>query len=52
MRHYQAGRLELDALISRQYRLEEINDAIAGVKRNEALRNVIVFDGPESGTFL
>ena len=52
VRYYQTGRLELDGLISRQYRLEEINEAIAGVKRNEALRNVIVFDGPESDTFI
>ncbi len=49
VRHYETGKLKLDELISRQYRLEEINDAIAAVKRNEALRNVIVFDGPESG---
>lgn len=48
--HYRAGRLKLDELISRRYRLAEINDAIASVKRNEALRNVIVFDPPESGT--
>ena len=47
--HYRAGRLELDALISRRYRLEEINDAIASVQRNEALRNVIVFDPPAAG---
>ena len=47
--HYRAGRIELDALISRRYRLEEINDAIASVKRNEALRNVIVFDPSAAG---
>ena len=52
VRQYQAGKLKLDELISRQYRLEEINEAIAGVKRNEALRNVIVFGGPESGTLI
>ena len=44
IRHYQTGKLKLDELISRRYRLEEINEAIASVKRNEALRNVIVFD--------
>ena len=48
--HYQAGRLKLDELISRRYRLEEINEAIASVKRNEALRNVIMFNGSSSGT--
>ena len=46
VRHYQEGRLMLDELISRRFGLEEINEAIAGVKRNEALRNVILFDGP------
>ena len=38
------GRLELDALVSRTYPLEEINEAIAAVNRGEARRNVIVFD--------
>ena len=52
VRHYQAGRLKLDELISGQYRLEEINEAIESVKRNEALRNVIVFDGPEGGSLM
>ena len=41
---YQSGRLQLDELISRRYPLEEINEAIAGMERGEALRNVIVFD--------
>ena len=40
---YQQGRLKLDELISGRYPLEEINEAIASVKRGEALRNVIVF---------
>ena len=52
VRHYQAGRLKLDELISRRYPLEGINEAIADVKRNEALRNVIVFDTPASVTAL
>ncbi len=38
------GRLELDALVSRTYPLEEINEAIAAVNRGEARRNVIVFE--------
>ena len=41
--HYQQGRLKLDELISGRYPLEEINQAIASVKRGEALRNIIVF---------
>tara|TARA_Y100000588_G_scaffold373345_1_gene447083 strand:- start:383 stop:1459 length:1077 start_codon:yes stop_codon:yes gene_type:complete len=40
---YQQGRLKLDELISNRYPLEEINEAVASVNRQEALRNVIVF---------
>ena len=40
---YQEGRLKLDELVSGCYPLGEINEAIASVKRGEALRNVIVF---------
>ena len=40
---YQDGRLKLDELVTKQYPLEEINEAISAVKRGEALRNVIVF---------
>lgn len=40
---YQQGRLKLDELITNRYPLEEINEAIAEVKRGEALRNVITF---------
>jgi len=40
---YPQGRLKLDELISARYPLSEINEAIASVKRGEALRNVIVF---------
>lgn len=40
---YQQGRLKLDELISGRFTLAEINDAIASVKRGEALRNVILF---------
>lgn len=40
---YKQGRLKLDELISGRYPLDDINEAIASVKRGEALRNVIVF---------
>ncbi|NHZ71520.1 MAG: alcohol dehydrogenase catalytic domain-containing protein [Aquificales bacterium] len=40
---YQQGRLKLDELITARYPLEEINEAIAAVKRGDALRNVIIF---------
>jgi len=41
--HYQEGRLKLDELISGRYPLDQINEAVESVRRNEALRNVIVF---------
>jgi Zn-dependent alcohol dehydrogenase len=41
---YRQGRVKLDELITGRYPLEQINEAIASVKRGEALRNVIVFD--------
>jgi len=41
---YQAGKLKLDELITKHYRLEQINEAIESVERGEALRNIIVFN--------
>lgn len=43
VRLYEDGRLKLDELITARYPLAEINEAIAAVKRGEALRNVIIF---------
>jgi Zn-dependent alcohol dehydrogenase len=40
---YRQGRLKLDELVTERYPLEEIDAAIAGVIKGEALRNVIVF---------
>ena len=40
---YRNGRLKLDELITARYPLDQINEAIAAVKRGEALRNVIFF---------
>jgi S-(hydroxymethyl)glutathione dehydrogenase / alcohol dehydrogenase len=40
---YRQGRLKLDELVSGRFPLEEVNAAIAGVIKGEALRNVIVF---------
>jgi Zn-dependent alcohol dehydrogenase len=40
---YRQGRLKLDELISGRFPLEEVNAAVAGITRGEALRNVIVF---------
>ena len=41
---YRQDRLLLDELISGRFALDDINQAIADVKRGSALRNVIVFD--------
>lgn len=41
---YDDGRLRLDELISDRFPLARINEAIAGAKSGDALRNVIVFD--------
>jgi Zn-dependent alcohol dehydrogenase len=40
---YAQGRLELDALVSRTWALEEINAAIDDTRSGKARRNVIVF---------
>lgn len=41
---YHGGELELDSLVSRTFPLEQINEAMDGVRSGAALRNVIVFD--------
>lgn len=41
---YLKGRLPLDLLITRRYRLEEINEAFAALARGENARGIIVFD--------
>ncbi len=40
---YQQGRLELDALISGRWALEDINEAIADTRTGAARRNVVMF---------
>ncbi len=41
---YLSGRLKIDPMISRTYRLEEINDAYEALDRGEVARSVITFD--------
>ena len=41
---YQAGRFALDAIVSRVYRPEEINEAFENLANGRDLRGVIVFD--------
>jgi S-(hydroxymethyl)glutathione dehydrogenase/alcohol dehydrogenase len=43
---YMQGRLNLDDLVSRRIRLEEINEGFAAMTRGEVARSVIVFDAP------
>jgi S-(hydroxymethyl)glutathione dehydrogenase/alcohol dehydrogenase len=40
---YAAGKLDLDALVSRTYRLAEINEALAAMLAGEVARGVVVF---------
>ena len=40
---YLEGRLDLDALVSRTYTLDEINEAFAAMNAGEVARGVIVF---------
>ena len=41
---YLQGKLKLDELITKRYRLEEINEAIVSTESGEALRNVILLE--------
>ena len=41
---YMAGKLDLDAMISRRLPLEQVNDAFAEMKTGKLARSVIVFD--------
>ena len=40
---YQAGTLRLDELVTRRYRLDDINDAIAHLRESSNIRGVICF---------
>ena len=41
---YLAGRLKLDELVSHRIRLEQVNDALDGLRTGEVARQVIEFD--------
>jgi NDMA-dependent alcohol dehydrogenase len=43
---YRAGTLKLDELVTRRYRLEDINVGYQDMRDGRNLRGVIVFDGP------
>ncbi|MCP5096364.1 MAG: hypothetical protein GY943_12500 [Chloroflexi bacterium] len=40
---YEDGRLRLDDLITKQYPLTKVNEAVATVKQGKALHNMIIF---------
>ena len=42
--HYMSGRLQIDSMITRTWRLEEINEAYETLARGEVARSVILFD--------
>jgi S-(hydroxymethyl)glutathione dehydrogenase / alcohol dehydrogenase len=44
VREYLAGRLQLDALITRRIPLAEINEGFAALARGEGIRTVVMFD--------
>ena len=41
---YEQGRLKLDELVSKTWKLDQINEAITDTKLGSAKRNVIVFE--------
>lgn len=43
---YKQGRLKLDELISRRWRLHEVNKALNDIRQGEVARGVIVFEHP------
>ena len=44
LRLYDAGKLKLDELITRHYRLEDINQGYADLRAGEIIRGVILHD--------
>ena len=41
---YLEGRLKIDELVSRTYKLDQINEGFAALRRGQVARGVIVFD--------
>ena len=41
---YRSGNLKLDELITRRYRLDQLNDAIADLREGRNIRGIIEFD--------
>jgi S-(hydroxymethyl)glutathione dehydrogenase/alcohol dehydrogenase len=41
---YRSGNLKLDELVTRRYRLDQINDAITDMREGRNIRGIIEFD--------
>jgi S-(hydroxymethyl)glutathione dehydrogenase/alcohol dehydrogenase len=41
---WRAGRLDIDGLISRRIRFEDLNDAVEALKTGDVIRQVVLFD--------
>jgi S-(hydroxymethyl)glutathione dehydrogenase / alcohol dehydrogenase len=41
---FRSGKLDIESLISRRIRFEDLNDAVAALEKGEAIRQVVVFD--------
>ena len=41
---WRAGRLDIDGLISRRIRFEDLNDAVRALRKGEVIRQVVLFD--------
>jgi S-(hydroxymethyl)glutathione dehydrogenase/alcohol dehydrogenase len=44
VRWFKEGRLPLDLLVTRRYKLDQINEAYEALKNGEVNRSVIMFD--------
>jgi S-(hydroxymethyl)glutathione dehydrogenase/alcohol dehydrogenase len=44
MSMYRSGNLKLDELVTRRYRLDQINDAITDMRERRNIRGIIEFD--------
>jgi alcohol dehydrogenase len=42
-RLYEAGQLQLDEMVTRRYRLDDINEAYADLRNGEIIRGVVDF---------
>ena len=41
---WRAGKLDLEGLISRRIKFDELNDAVASLAKGEVIRQIVTFD--------